>query len=170
LSLGANSSPAFSHFSFDSAYLHVGTALACAAAIRRKSNNGDPVKSISTTTQARKGTKGNRMSKLSFKVSLKGAISVYGLGRFPVTLYPEQWGAIMRDTAFAQFVASNSKQCSDQADNYAAAAVLADERGLQDKAKDEFIAKILGFSTQAKSSKAPSAKADLVEKLRQRAG
>ena len=28
---------------------------------------------------------------VSFKVSLKGAVSVYGLGRFPVTLYKEQW-------------------------------------------------------------------------------
>jgi hypothetical protein len=27
----------------------------------------------------------------SFKVSEKGAVSVYGLGRFPVTLYKEQW-------------------------------------------------------------------------------
>ena len=28
---------------------------------------------------------------LSMKVSEKGAVSVYGLGRFPVTLYQEQW-------------------------------------------------------------------------------
>ena len=28
---------------------------------------------------------------LTFKVSEKGAVSVYGLGRFPVTLYQEQW-------------------------------------------------------------------------------
>jgi hypothetical protein len=28
---------------------------------------------------------------LRFKVSGKGALSVYGLGRFPVTLYQEQW-------------------------------------------------------------------------------
>ncbi len=28
---------------------------------------------------------------ISFKVSAKGAVSVYGLGRFPVTLYKEQW-------------------------------------------------------------------------------
>ena len=28
---------------------------------------------------------------LSLKVSQKGALSVYGLGRFPVTLYKEQW-------------------------------------------------------------------------------
>ena len=28
---------------------------------------------------------------VNFKVSAKGAVSVYGLGRFPVTLYREQW-------------------------------------------------------------------------------
>lgn len=28
---------------------------------------------------------------LSMKVSEKGALSVYGMGRFPVTLYKEQW-------------------------------------------------------------------------------
>jgi hypothetical protein len=27
----------------------------------------------------------------SIRVSQKGALSVYGLGRFPVTLYKEQW-------------------------------------------------------------------------------
>ena len=33
---------------------------------------------------------GGRPSTVSFKVSEKGAVSVYGLGRFPVTLYLEQ--------------------------------------------------------------------------------
>lgn len=28
---------------------------------------------------------------MSMAVSAKGAVSVYGLGRFPVTLYPAQW-------------------------------------------------------------------------------
>jgi hypothetical protein len=32
------------------------------------------------------------------KVSEKGAVSVYGLGRFPVTLYKEQWLKLL-DTA-----------------------------------------------------------------------
>jgi hypothetical protein len=32
---------------------------------------------------------------LSFKVSEKGAVSVYGLGRFPVTLYFEQWHKLL---------------------------------------------------------------------------
>ena len=34
----------------------------------------------------------NRGAKaVSLKVSEKGGVSVYGLGRFPVTLYKEQW-------------------------------------------------------------------------------
>ena len=32
---------------------------------------------------------------LSLKVSAKGALSVYGLGRFPVTLYKEQWNRLL---------------------------------------------------------------------------
>ena len=32
---------------------------------------------------------------VSFKVSEKGAVSVYGLGRFPVTLYKEQWTKLL---------------------------------------------------------------------------
>jgi hypothetical protein len=34
-------------------------------------------------------------SEISFKVSQKGALSVYGLGRFPVTLYKEQWERLL---------------------------------------------------------------------------
>jgi hypothetical protein len=37
-------------------------------------------------------------SSLRMKVSEKGAVSVYGLGRFPVTLYKEQWLKLL-DTA-----------------------------------------------------------------------
>ena len=32
---------------------------------------------------------------LSLKVSQKGGVSVYGLGRFPVTLYKEQWERLL---------------------------------------------------------------------------
>jgi hypothetical protein len=35
--------------------------------------------------------KQKRGGSTSMKVSEKGAVSVYGLGRFPVTLYQEQW-------------------------------------------------------------------------------
>jgi hypothetical protein len=34
---------------------------------------------------------GRRSGELDFKVGEKGGVSVYGLGRFPVTLYYEQW-------------------------------------------------------------------------------
>ena len=36
-------------------------------------------------------TGSKRAMGISFKVSEKGAVSVYGMGRFPVTLYKEQW-------------------------------------------------------------------------------
>jgi hypothetical protein len=32
-----------------------------------------------------------KKGELEFRVSEKGAVSVYGMGRFPVTLYYEQW-------------------------------------------------------------------------------
>lgn len=40
--------------------------------------------------------KGSGVKKeISFKVSQKGAVSVYGMGRFPVTLYKEQWNRLL---------------------------------------------------------------------------
>jgi hypothetical protein len=38
----------------------------------------------------RRATKG-----MTLKVSEKGGVSVYGLGRFPVTLYKEQWEKLL---------------------------------------------------------------------------
>ena len=32
---------------------------------------------------------------ISLKVSEKGGLSVYGLGRFPITLYKEQWSRLL---------------------------------------------------------------------------
>jgi hypothetical protein len=32
---------------------------------------------------------------VSLKISEKGGVSVYGLGRFPVTLYKEQWAKLL---------------------------------------------------------------------------
>ena len=48
---------------------------------------------------------------LSLKVSEKGALSVYGLGRFPVTLYKEQWRKLlgMADDIKA-FIEANESQ------------------------------------------------------------
>lgn len=39
--------------------------------------------------------KSQRGRSVSLKVSEKGGVSVYGLGRFPVTLYKEQWTRLL---------------------------------------------------------------------------
>jgi hypothetical protein len=39
--------------------------------------------------------KTQRGRSVSLKVSEKGGVSVYGLGRFPVTLYKEQWSKLL---------------------------------------------------------------------------
>ena len=42
--------------------------------------------------------KRDRGRTVSLKVSEKGGVSVYGLGRFPVTLYKEQWITLLAMT------------------------------------------------------------------------
>ncbi len=45
---------------------------------------------------------------LSLRVSEKGALSVYGLGRFPVTLYREQWEKLLGMTdQIREFIAAH---------------------------------------------------------------
>ena len=42
------------------------------------------------------------------KVSEKGGLSVYGLGRFPVTLYKEQWSKLLdMSDEIRNFIAAN---------------------------------------------------------------
>jgi hypothetical protein len=55
--------------------------------------------------------KGRRAGNLSLKVSEKGGVSVYGLGRFPVTLYKEQWVKLL---AFADEIKSFIKDNDQQ--------------------------------------------------------
>ncbi len=40
-------------------------------------------------------SKTSRTGQLWLKISEKGALSLYGLGRFPVTLYMEQWERVL---------------------------------------------------------------------------
>lgn len=50
-----------------------------------------------------------KAGKLTFKVSNKGAVSVYGINRFPVTVYAEQWERIfaVKDD-LTKFIADNA--------------------------------------------------------------
>ncbi|MGA2696626.1 MAG: hypothetical protein ABSE92_11225 [Terriglobales bacterium] len=52
-----------------------------------------------------------RTGSLEFRVGEKGGVSVYGLGRFPVTLYYEQWNRLM-DAApqLRQFLEDNKSR------------------------------------------------------------
>jgi hypothetical protein len=46
---------------------------------------------IARIAQLEKQVGSKKAGRIEFKVSEKGGVSVYGLGRFPVTLYYEQW-------------------------------------------------------------------------------
>jgi len=57
-----------------------------------------------------------RTGRISFKVSEKGAVSVYGLGRFPVTLYREQWERLVGQVpALEAFIRDNAARLSMKA-------------------------------------------------------
>jgi hypothetical protein len=48
---------------------------------------------------------------ISLKVSEKGGVSVYGLGRFPVTLYKEQWKKLLdMSDEIRNFIEDNNSQ------------------------------------------------------------
>jgi hypothetical protein len=50
-------------------------------------------------------------SNIRMKVSEKGAVSIYGMGRFPVTLYKEQWLKLLEmSTEIRAFIAASEAQ------------------------------------------------------------
>lgn len=51
------------------------------------------------------------------KISAKGALSVYGLGRFPVTLYKSQWIALISQIeAIKAFISAHESELKDKGD------------------------------------------------------
>jgi len=54
---------------------------------------------------------------LRLQVSEKGGVSVYGLGRFPVTLYKEQWLRLLGMTdEIRAFIAANETKLKSKGD------------------------------------------------------
>ena len=48
---------------------------------------------------------------LTMKVSQKGALSIYGMGRFPVTLYKEQWTRLLdMSDEIRAFIEANAEE------------------------------------------------------------
>jgi hypothetical protein len=55
--------------------------------------------------------KQQRRGSMEFRVSEKGGVSVYGLGRFPVTLYYEQWIRLLdRAQELREFLEENKSK------------------------------------------------------------
>ncbi len=53
---------------------------------------------------------------IRMKVSDKGALSIYGMGRFPVTLYKEQWLKLLNmSDEIRAFIAANEAQLKSKA-------------------------------------------------------
>lgn len=58
-----------------------------------------------------------RQGKLTCKVSAKGAVSVYGFGRWPVTLYKSQWERLARSIGeITAFVEANADLLATKAE------------------------------------------------------
>jgi len=57
----------------------------------------DPTKEelLARIAELEKQAEGKKAGKLEFRVGDKGGVSVYGLGRFPTTLYYEQWTKLL---------------------------------------------------------------------------
>ena len=68
---------------------------------------------LKAENEALKGKKANANQGIYCKVSEKGAVSVYGLGRFPVTLYKEQWFRLLgKKDDIMQFIKDNEAKLS----------------------------------------------------------
>lgn len=52
---------------------------------------------------------------LSFKVGAKGGVSVYGLGRFPTTLYKSQWDRLIeRIPDLQKFIEAHASELKEK--------------------------------------------------------
>lgn len=59
--------------------------------------------------------KAREMRSLSAKVTEKGGVSLYGLQRFPVTLYADQWLDILDQAdSIRAFIAANKSKLKDK--------------------------------------------------------
>jgi len=66
---------------------------------------------LTRENQALRAQSRAKPGQLTLKVSEKGAVSVYGLGRFPVTLYQEQWQKLLdQANEIREFIKANASQ------------------------------------------------------------
>jgi hypothetical protein len=71
----------------------------------------DPKDELERLRKENEALKKGTAPAIRMKVSEKGAVSVYGMGRFPVTLYKEQWLKLLdMSTEIRAFIAENEGQ------------------------------------------------------------
>ena len=69
------------------------------------------VERLKAENDALKNRKSGSAGALTMKVSEKGALSIYGMGRFPVTLYKEQWLKLLAITEeIKKFIKENDSR------------------------------------------------------------
>lgn len=74
-------------------------------------SNEEIMKELERLKAENAALKGTQSKGLSLRVSEKGGVSVYGLGRFPVTLYKEQWEKLLGMAEEIQaFIKTNEAQ------------------------------------------------------------
>ena len=73
----------------------------------------DQLQQLLAENAALKAAAAAKVKAITFKVSEKQALSVYGLGRFPVTLYKGQWDRLIAAMpALQAFMAAHSSEFS----------------------------------------------------------
>ena len=74
-------------------------------------NLKDEIQKLKAENEKLKSSQKQTVVDMHFKVSQKGAVSAYGLGRFPVTLYKEQWHRLLdKKEALLSFISDNDSQ------------------------------------------------------------
>lgn len=65
--------------------------------------------------QENEALKANNSQRTGMKVTPKGGLSVYGLGRFPVTLYKSQWVELFkREAEIKAFIETNGDKLTEK--------------------------------------------------------
>lgn len=72
---------------------------------------GDPMAELLRLRAENAALKARKGGGISWKVSEKGGLSVYGLGKWPVTLYREQWERLLAHAPqILEFIADNADE------------------------------------------------------------
>ena len=80
---------------------------------RRAPNGADTQALLARIAQLEAALANKNARAVTLKVSEKGAVSAYGMGRFPVTLYAQQWEKLLgMADEIREFIAENKRKLS----------------------------------------------------------